>query len=239
MCHCILIAAATQTDYGPFAPVVGYVIALASTVGAFALTWRGRLAKWKPPEEVLPSAAQKFVVLLSMVFVGLAFYYSRPETVEKLFWAGGIIGSIAFVSFVIYTFVIFAHRYPNTRVKNPKTDEHEFRDILGGFWLTASARKTMREGVVTPDGKRIQPPPTITALLNGVDGDLESVWSKNSRGLVMAVVTVLFVATLFFGNLAVGCTGFGIQVHLTKKSAEKTTRTEDAPGLNKGDANQK
>ena len=233
MCPLILIAAVTEVDYGPFAPLVGYVVTLGSTVGILALTWRGRLKKWKPPEEILPSTSQKLIVLLSMVAIGKTYYNSRPDSAHQLFDFGVYFGLTAFFSFTLYSFIIFTIRYPDTRIHNKTTGQDEIHDILGGFWLTQKAKKTMQEGLLTPDGKVIPPPPTIKQLLLGVDGNIDYVWSRFSRGFAICVVNLLFILTLFFGNLAIGCTGFGIQVHITKKSAEKTVNKEDAPGLNR------
>jgi hypothetical protein len=206
-----------DSEYGPFAEAVGYVIALGSTITAFGVTWRGKLKKWKPPEEVLPAAAQKIVVLLSMVFVAVAFFYARPEFVETLYWTSAKLASGAFVAFIIYTILIVTYKYDNVRVKDHGTGGHKVRDILGGMWLTRFARNVLRHGTTTPDGKHIPAPPNVEVLLEGVDGEISRVWPKFSRAVTVALVDALFIAILFLGNIAVGCAGFALQVQLTGK----------------------
>jgi hypothetical protein len=217
-----LSAALDISNYGPFAEAVGYVIALGSTITAFAVTWRGKLKKWKPPEEVLPSAAQKIAVLLSMVFVALAFFYARPDLLNNMYWTSAKLGITVFIAFIIYTILIVTYRFEHVRVKNRQTGGHQFRDILGGLWLTGYARKVLRDGATTPDGKHIPPPPSLEVFLDGVDGDISQVWSKFSRALSVAIVDALFIAILFLGNIAVGCAGFALQVQLTGKPAAPT-----------------
>jgi len=175
-----------------------------SSVTALAFTWRGRLTKWKPPEEVLPAAGQRIAVLLSIVFLAIAYFYARPSQLEKLYWASGIMGIVVFISFLVYSVLIFTHRY-----LHPKTG----KDILGGLWLASYARTVMRDGILTSDNKRIPPPRTIEELLRGID-DLSLVWSRFSRALLSAAVIALFIIILCVGNLAVGCAGLALQVQL-------------------------
>jgi hypothetical protein len=49
---------ASTSDYGPFAPVVGYGGAIMAAAGALFLMWGGKMQKWRPPDEDLPGTGQ-------------------------------------------------------------------------------------------------------------------------------------------------------------------------------------
>src|SRR5712692_2251918 len=69
---------ASTSDYGPFAPAVGYAGAIMAAGAALFLMWGGRMQKWRPPDEDLPGTAQALVLLLCGVGMVLQWYCAVP-----------------------------------------------------------------------------------------------------------------------------------------------------------------
>lgn len=51
----------SASDYGPFAPVVGYAGTIMAAGATLFLMWGGKMEKWRPPDDDLPGTAQTLV----------------------------------------------------------------------------------------------------------------------------------------------------------------------------------
>lgn len=205
------------TDYGPFGPVVGYGAAIIAAVSALSLTWQGRLAKWKPPEEDLPNVAQKVVLMLCGVGMVVVWYFAEPKTVPILLFVGVALGLVCFGSFLIYSGMIGRYSFVKQVAVSPKKTPDV--KILGGRDLLPSAVQTMKKNGIT----------SVQDLFEGAAYDPDKLWSRESRQWVKTRIVALFVVVLFSGTLALTAIGFVTQVALTGKPVATIIRTSDAP----------
>ena len=127
------------SDYGPFAPVVGYGGAIMAAGAALFLMWGGKMEKWRPPDEDLPGTAQKLVLLLCGIGMVLLWYFATPDIIG---WLIGTVGALAIGSvacFLRYSGLLGTYIY----VRKELTGKKSFRDIriLGGRELLPEAKK--------------------------------------------------------------------------------------------------
>lgn len=188
----------TATDYGPFAPMVGFVGGAAAAVTAISITWRGTLKKWRPPEEALPGTAQKMIAILGIISVVYIWWIASPETAELLWKYVFVMLGSAVTAFLFYSLSVAYLRY----TIETDTGTHV---VLGGLWLSAFAKKTMKEKNV----------PTAQEFLKGVGYQKDIVWSRLSQVLAQLITIMLYIITLAGGTAAVGGVGFLIQVGMT------------------------
>lgn len=211
---------AAASDYGPFAPVVGYAGAIMAAGGSLFTVWGGKMRKWRPPDEDLPGTAQTLVLLLCGVGMVLQWYFAAPEAIDWL------LGGIAFlviacvVCFLRYSGLLGTYVYTKEVATGPQST-NDVR-ILGGRELLPDAEeKRLNEGV------------DIQTLFAGAAYNPDRLWSRQARQWVKQRVLVFFILTLIFGTSALTCASFTVQVLLTKKAAASVIRTSEAPGIEK------
>jgi hypothetical protein len=208
----------SASDYGPFAPVVGYAGAIMAAGAALFLMWGGKMEKWRPPDEDLPGTAQAIVLLLCGVGMVLQWYLAVPGAINW-FLGGVAVAAIACVaSFLRYSRLLGTYVY----IRKEAIDHKSTRDvrILGGRDLRPEAEETRKENSVD-----------VQALLQGAAYNIEKLWTRESRQWVKQRVLLSFILTLVLGTSALTGASFAVQVLLTKKAAAGVIRTRDAPGL--------
>jgi hypothetical protein len=208
----------SASDYGPFAPVVGYAGAIMAAGAALFLLWGGKMQKWRPPDEDLPGTAQAVVLLLCGVGMVLQWYFAVPDAIAWFLGSVAVLAVGSVVSFLRYSGLLGMYIY----IKRVATDGTSTRDvrILGGRSLLPEAeKKRQKHGV------------DIQTLLEGAVYNPDRLWSRESRHWVKQRVLLLFILTLVLGTSALTGASFATQVLLTKTAAASVIRSTDAPGL--------
>jgi hypothetical protein len=208
----------SASDYGPFAPVVGYGGAIMAAGGALFLMWGGKMEKWRPPDEDLPGTAQKLVLLLCGVGMVLQWYFATPAAIAWLLGSVAFLAVTSVVCFLRYSGLLATYIYVRREATGPKS-VREVR-ILGGRELLPEAEK-----------KRQKLHVDIQTLLEGAAYKADLLWSREARQRVKQRVLLFFILTLLLGTSALTGASFATQVLLTKKAAASVIRTTDAPAL--------
>jgi hypothetical protein len=209
-----------SSDYGPFAPVVGYAGAIMAAGSALFLIWGGKMKKWRPPDEDLPGTAQAIVLLLCGVGMVLQWYLATPS-IMSWFLVGVAVAAIAcVVCFLRYTGLLGTYIYLKKEAVGHNAT-HDVR-ILGGRELLPEAEDQRKKNQVD-----------IQTLFQGAAYNVEKLWSRESRQRVKQRVLLFFIFTLLLGTSALTGASFATQVLLTKKAAASVIRTTDAPALPK------
>jgi hypothetical protein len=207
---------ASTSDYGPFAPVVGYGGAIMAAAGALFLMWGGKMQKWRPPDEDLPGTGQGIVLLLCGVGMVLEWYFATPAAIPWFLAAVAILAIACIVCFLRYSGLLGTFTY----IKKEVAGENSTRDvrILGGRELLPDAEKKRKKLGVD-----------IQTLLEGAAYKVDMLWSREARQWVKQRVLLFFILTLVFGTFALTGAGFATQVLLSKKAAATVVRPADAP----------
>ena len=208
----------SASDYGPFAPVVGYAGAIMVAGAALFFMWGGRMQKWRPPDEDLPGTAQALVLLLCGVGMVLQWYFAVPDLIGWLLGIVAVLAVACVACFLRYSGLLGNHIY----TKKVATSHKSTRDvrILGGRNLLPKAEKKRKSLKVD-----------IQTLLEGAAYNADLLWSREDRQWVKQRVLIFFILTLLFGTSALTGAGFATQVLLTKKAAASVIRATEAPGL--------
>jgi hypothetical protein len=209
---------ASASEYGPFAPVVGYAGAIMAAAAALLLMWGGKMQKWRPPDEDLPGTAQALVLLLCGVGMVLQWYFAVPDAIAWFLGGVAILAVACAVCFLRYSGLLGTHVY----TKRVATSGKSTRDvrILGG-----------RELLPEAEAKRQKLGVDIQSLLEGAAYNADLLWSREARQWVKQRVLLFFILTLVLGTSALTGASFATQVLLTKKAAASVIRATEAPGL--------
>ena len=209
---------AVASDYGPFAPVVGYAGAIVVTGGALFSMWGGSTEKWRPPDEDLPGFAQKLVLLLCGVGMVVQWYLAEPASIVWFIVSVVVTATACVVCFLKYSELLGTFVY----TKKIATTTSSTRDvrILGGRDLLPDAEKKQKKLKVE-----------IQALFEGAAYSPDLLWTRESRQWVKKRVLLYFILTLLLGTSALTGASFAVQVLLTKKAATSVIQAKDAPGL--------
>jgi hypothetical protein len=211
-------ATPSSSEYGPFAPVVGYAGAIMAAAAALFFLWGGRMRKWRPPDEDLPGAAQAIVILLCAVGMVFQWYFAVPEAIAWFLAAVATLALVCVFSFLRYSDLLGTYIY----IKRVPTNERSTRDvrILGGRQLRPEAEDKRRKLSID-----------IQSLFEGAAYNADLLWSRAARQWVKQRVLIFFIFTLVFGTSALTGASFATQVLLTKKAAASVIRTTNAPAL--------
>lgn len=208
----------TASEYGPFAPAVGYAGAIMAAGGALFFLWGGRMRKWRPPDESLPGGAQKVVILLCGVGMVLQWYFAAPENVGPFLVVTGILGIACVLCFFRYTGLLGMYVYSKKVATGPNSTKD--KRVLGGRNLLPEAEaKRVAEGI------------DIQTLFEGAAYEPDRLWSRVERQWVKQRILLFFILSLVFGTSALTGASFATQVLLTRKAAASVIHTKDAPGL--------
>jgi hypothetical protein len=193
----------TLSDYGVFADIVGVVLTGASAVATIAVTWRGKIERWQPPQEVLPQGARNVATVLS--FIGIALCWLNVDSTNwKLSQLWGVALAIALVVFFAAYYAVFDWRC-FTLVEPGKKAKPVKRKIVGGFWLTPQARSLVVRGK------------SEKALLYESAGNIEGIWPRASLTVARTTLALLFIGVMTTGT--VGMTAWGAIVVAKAKAA--------------------
>jgi hypothetical protein len=208
----------SASDYGPFAPVVGYGGAIMAAGSALFLMFGGKMQKWRPPDEDLPGTGQRIVLLLCGVGMVFQWYFATPAAIGWLLGAVAVLAVTCVLCFLRYSGLLGTYIY----IIKEATSTNSTRDvrILGGRELLPEAEK-----------KRVKLGVDIQTLLEGAAYKTDLLWSRGARQWVKQRVLLFFILTLVLGTSALTGASFVTQVLLTKKAAASVIRAKDAPAL--------
>ena len=208
----------SPSEYGPFAPVVGYAGAIMAAGAALFLMWGGKMQKWRPPDEDLPGTAQALVLLLCSVCMVLLWYFAIPGAIAWFLTAVFLFAVACVACFLRYNALLGTHIY----IKKVATSQQSTRDvrILGGCELLPEAEEKRKKEKID-----------IQTLLEGAAYNPDFLWSREERQWVKQRVLLFFILTLVFGTSALTGASFATQVLLTEKAAASVIDTTKAPGL--------
>lgn len=182
-------------DAGPLAPVVvgaGWLISAAAAIG---FAWRGK-TRWEPAEEDLSRGPAKVSSLIFAVVLGLLWVLigrtDGPRT--ALVWIAGIGAGVALLSLIVYAILIAVYVYDLETSTGHNTSEKT--KIVGGFWLTKSARAHLKA----------RPELTQQDELKGSAYKPDNVWPRLSRALAKAAFTLSYMALTLSGSIALAAT---------------------------------
>jgi hypothetical protein len=178
-----------STDYGMFALLVKTAGFLFSAAVALRLTWKGR-ARWEPSEQDVPKGAQKVGGLLCAVFLAILFtQFAAGQYVSFLTKLSVWLGGAAVLSLLIYGLLMTTFTYQ--REYSPNRDTVRSERIIGGLWLTSSARKARRENDVT-----------IQDLFRGAAYDVDRIWPRIARALAQQAFVLGYLGLTVCGTIA-------------------------------------
>src|SRR5438552_3648513 len=128
---------ASASDYGPFAPVVGYAGAIITAAVAIIFVWARPMKKWRPPDEDLPGTAQRLVLLLCGVGMVLQWYLATPNSIVWFLAGVGVLAVLTLLCFLKYSGLLGTYAY----IKKIPTSSRSTQDvrILGGKELLPEA----------------------------------------------------------------------------------------------------
>lgn len=209
-----------EVNFGPFAPVVGYVgAALAAVYGIWALIWKKKV--WQTPQDILPSTIRGIlgiVLVVGMIFIWLD---TNPQNIKAKINLAIIFVIIAVVSFVLYLALLRVLTYDKEEAIS--ATETRIVKVIGGLWLKNSAKQQMINNGVT----------TIQDLFRGAAYNLDALWTRFSQELSKTIIVILYLGIVTFGILGITTSGFIVQVKLTNKPASEVINKTDSPGLDK------
>lgn len=212
----------TASDYGPFAPAVGYAGAIIAAGGALFFLWGGKMKKWRPPDEDLPGTTQKIAILLCGVGMVVQWYFAMPETIKWFLCGVGVLSIACVLCFLRYVSLLGLHVYTKKISTGPRSTA-DVRVLGGRALLPEAEKKRLAEGIDTQ------------TLFEGAAYNPDLLWSRSDRQWVKKRVLLFFILSLLFGTSALTGASFATQVLLTKKAAASVIHTSDAPGLNGGE----
>jgi hypothetical protein len=206
------------SDFGPFAPVVGYAGAIMTAGSAVYLMWGGRMEKWRPPDEDLPGTGQAIVLLLCGVGMVIEWYFATPDAIGWLLGAVTLLAVTFVVCFLQYSSLLSIFIY----IKKEATGPRSTRDvrILGGRELLPEAEEKRKNHGID-----------IQTLLEGAGYKPDRLWKREARQQVKQRVLLFFILTLVCGTSALTGASFVTQVLLTKQAAANVIHTKEAPAL--------
>ncbi len=208
-----------EINYGPFAPLFGYVGSIVATVyGIWTLIWKKKV--WKTPQEILPSTIRGLLAVILGIGMVYIWLNAKPQNIDSIINIAIIFAFIAIISFILYFALLRILTYEKIEALN--STQTKSTEVIGGLWLRKSAKIAM-----TNYGVR-----TIQELFKGSSYNLDELWSRFSQELSKSIIVILYLAIVTSGILGITASGFIVQVKLTDKNASKVIQKSDSPGLN-------
>lgn len=180
-----------MADYGVLTELVDDIGALIAASTAIMLSFKGR-QQWEPSEEDIPKGPVKIVGVLTAVGVGLLYYWASQlrYNEDTYYWIAIVCASALVLGFLAYVILITVYTYER---QVAVSGEVQTDKIIGGFWLTGTARKVQQE---RPETKNIQ------RLLRGAAFNVDDVWPRVSRALAKVSFLLSYFTVIIGGCLA-------------------------------------
>jgi len=192
-------------DYGPFAPIVSAAGSIVAMGAAIALGFKGR-AKWEPVEEDVAKGPQKVASVVASLLIVLIWAQFNDiqykNTLTKLvIWCMAVL----IVSLLVYG-LLRGYVYKKVRKKPGSAATSKITEeinVIGGLWLTKSAKKRLAEPE-EPDNPQQQAPLTVQRLFAMADYDKDLLWSRPSQQLASMLFVIGYLGLIVAGTVALG-----------------------------------
>lgn len=178
-----------DSNYGALQPVVSDAGSIIAAGGAIALAWRGRF-NWEPSEQDVSGGPQKVGGLVAAILI-VILWVSAHGSPRSQFLVPLVVGTAAIcvVALCAYSFLIGLQTYTRIGV----VDGHaQNQKIIGGFALTAQARKILNE----------RSDLTVQGLFEGSAYDVDRVWTRPSRAAAKVLFVVCYLSLAISGTVA-------------------------------------
>lgn len=200
------VPSGSPANYGVMGGTVAAAAALIAAGGALALCWKGRF-NWEPVEEDVPRSAQKFGGLLTAIAIGIIWYrFTQQHTLipNDLIAVSTYLGIFGLAALLCYSLLIGVLVFEVEVVSGEKQTTP--KKIIGGFWLTAAARRALDRPPSTPASTSEpfipEAPTTVALLLKGAAYNVDLVWPKFSRALAKISFQLAYIALVACGTCA-------------------------------------
>jgi hypothetical protein len=209
----------SKDDLGPFVPVVGYAVALATAVYfIIKLLWQSETV-WQMPLNIIPKAIRGVITaMLSVCLAGL-WYFAKPTTMTLYI--------VLAASFMIICSIIFVFFYSyvreNTYEKKVAISESEVKieKIVGGKELTQVGEKAKKKAKSED----------YQTILEGLLYNVDLLWVRKSVEEVKRKIMFSYLAIITLAFLGITSAALIVQVKLTDKPASSVISNNNAPGL--------
>jgi hypothetical protein len=187
-----LLDAANQ--YGVLQSLVSTAGSIVAAGGAITLAFRKR-AKWEPSEEDIKRGPEKVGGLVGAILIAILYFETKSSSKSSsdhhhllinLALAGIIVCVVALLA---YGFLTSMQTYNQVCAVDGVVSN---RKIIGGFMLTAQAKKNMRNAGV----------PTIQQFFEGSAYEVDLLWSRPSRSSAKLLFVICYLALTISGTVA-------------------------------------
>lgn len=180
----------------------GSLIAATSSIG---LAWRKR-ARWEPVEEDVPNSGQHVGGLLAAAAIAVFWYrvsVSRTLYDQELISYIVRFGIATLIGLIIYVLLVATYVYEKP-IATSKKSTRSIR-IIGGFWLTRTARRSLDSG---------EPKPTSIQDLVFGSASLDQVWPRFGRALAKLSFVLGYICLTASGTCLLACAALLISLNI-------------------------
>lgn len=207
----------TKEDLGPFAPIVGYAVAIAACVYFIRrLLWK-RYSVWGIPFEMVDGGMKGIFTAILGGGMVILWLFAKPETSN---YYVGLLTIFAVAVLIVY--FAFSKQVQNNRYYRPKVvgpTETTPEVFIGGSEYTATGNRLINAN------------PDIDEALADVQYKEELIWTKKSITEVRMSILQKYMAIVVLTFLVLTTAALLVQVKLTDKPATSVITTEQSPGL--------
>src|SRR5207245_882730 len=157
--------------------------------------WAGKVRRWLPNKVGPPKLVEGAASVASAVAFGVIWVNLKDQTTTTLSAQAAVTAGIAF----LITLVLFIALRSFVSFTTTEADGSH-RDLLGGLWLNSTARARRREK-----------PRSRSELLEGMNYNVESMFSAPSRIAAELSLALCYIFMLTSSVLALSAVGFLIE----------------------------
>jgi hypothetical protein len=180
-------------DYGPFDYLVSGGTAVVGAAIALGSLWRPK-AKWEPDIEELPQAPERMALIATACGIALLWVVTRDGR-NPHFAVGALIASglVCVIGLLLYIALLSVLIYEKQVVSNRELTS---KGVIGGFRLSAAARKAIREDNYTAQD-----------AFAGVEYDPTLMWSRWSIAIAKISLVLAYLLFVAGGTLTLAAAG--------------------------------
>lgn len=188
-----------SNDYGQFGPVVAIAGTLIAAATALLSTWTKR-TQWALIDDELGQMAQRFGGLVVAVGIGVLWFQHRPGRQSWLSLDSLSLVAIGVAALCVAIYVALRTSFTFEREVSTGPRSIAKRKVLGGFALTAAAKKALAEHT----GLSRQ------SLFKGAAYDADQVWTPLSRALARITLIFSYLGAVAGGTVALASIAIGL-----------------------------
>ncbi len=208
----------TKEDLGPFMPLVGYAIAIATAAYSIRkLLWR-KDSVWGIPLEMLDGGIKGIFTAILGGGMVILWLFASPQT--TMYYVALL--AVLFVTIVIVYF-LFSKQIQNNRYYKPRVTgptQTKLEAFIGGTQYTSTGTRLMNAN------------PDIDEALADVQYKEDLIWTRQSITKVRVGISQKYMAIVVLCFLCLTTAALLVLVKLTEKPATSVITKEQSPGLN-------